>query len=93
MVLHLQFYNFLLIFTMDLLKEAIPGELSLAVGNVEQVPAPLHEGVNLGEDPRSLRHLLDHPRLEIENILLTVSGKINKINKIHSLLHMMINCS
>ena len=78
---------------MDLLKEAIPGKLSLAVGNVEQVPAPLHEGVNLGEDPRSLRHLLDHPRLEIENILLTGSSKINKINKIHSLLYIMINCS
>ena len=93
MVLHLQFYNFLLIFTMDLLKEAIPGKLSLAVGNVEQVPAPLHKGVNLGEDPRSLRHLLDHPRLEIENILLTGSSKINKINKIHSLLYIMINCS
>ena len=51
---------------MDLLKEAIPGKLSLAVGNVEQVPAPLHKGVNLGEDPRSLRHLLDHPDLKLK---------------------------
>ena len=43
----------------SLLSVQPPGELGLAVSDVLQVPAPLHEGVDLREDARPVRQLSD----------------------------------